>query len=311
MKYIHTKTKKPKYFSLLIIPHSNNIKQFKIATWIPKLLIFLITITLSTTIFLFYSYQELKNEYLAKLDELEYVNNVNLKQKAEIETLRQKTTEIQEKLDTISKFQEKIKNMVGIKDNKKEKKAINPSRSGNLFSKEKLVLEELDSSITSQMDDLSKLLDSSKEELIKLIADVEKKLKYLDAKPNLMPAKGKITSGYGYRRNPFGKGREFHKGLDIANKPGTKIRAAGSGVVTFAGYYGGYGKVIIISHGYGYQSIYGHNKKLLVKVGQHVKKGEVIAEMGNTGRSTGPHLHFEIRYYGKPVNPKNIIDNYE
>ncbi|SHH40357.1 Murein DD-endopeptidase MepM and murein hydrolase activator NlpD, contain LysM domain [Caloranaerobacter azorensis DSM 13643] len=311
MKYIHTKTKKSKYFSLLIIPHSNNIKQFKIATWVPKLLIFTIIISLSTTIFLFFSYRELKNKYLAKLDELDYVNSINIKQKAEIETLREKTTEIQEKLDTISKFQEKIKNMIGIKDNKKEKRVVNPSRSGNQFFKEKAVLEKLDNSIISQIDELSKLLDNSKEELIKLTADVEKKMKYLDAKPNLMPAKGKITSGYGYRRNPFGKGREFHKGLDITNKPGTKIRAAGSGIVTFAGYYGGYGKVIIISHGYGYQSIYGHNRKLLVKVGQHVKKGEVIAEMGNTGRSTGPHLHFEIRYYGKAVNPKNVIDNYK
>ncbi|WP_083238736.1 M23 family metallopeptidase [Caloranaerobacter ferrireducens] len=311
MKYIHTKSKKPKYFSLLIVPHSNNIKQLKIATWVPKFLILLITIILSTTGFLFYAYRELKNEYLAKLDELDYVSNVNLRQKAEIETLRQKTAEIQEKLDAISTFQETIKNMVGLKDNKKEKKATNSSRSGNSFFKEKLILEELDNSITSQMDDLSKLLDNSKEELSKLIVDVEKRLKYLDAKPNLMPTEGRITSGYGYRRNPFGRGREFHKGLDIANKPGTKIKAAGSGVVTFAGYYGGYGKVIIISHGYGYQSIYGHNKKLFVKVGQHVKKGEVIAEMGNTGRSTGPHLHFEIRYYGKPVNPKNIINNYE
>ncbi len=289
----------------------SRIKQFKIATWVPKLLIFTIIISLSTTIFLFFSYRELKNKYLAKLDELDYVNSINIKQKAEIETLREKTTEIQEKLDTISKFQEKIKDMIGIKDNKKEKKVVNPSRSGDQFFKEKAVLEKLDNSIISQIDELSKLLDNSKEELIKLTADVEKKMKYLDAKPNLMPTKGKITSGYGYRRNPFGKGREFHKGLDIANKPGTKIRAAGSGIVTFAGYYGGYGKVIIISHGYGYQSIYGHNRKLLVKVGQHVRKGEIIAEMGNTGRSTGPHLHFEIRYYGKAVNPKNVIDNYK
>ncbi|KPU28356.1 hypothetical protein TR13x_00120 [Caloranaerobacter sp. TR13] len=308
---MHTKTKKPKYFSLLIVPHSNNIKQLKIATWVPKFLILLIIIILSTTGFLFYAYRELKNEYLAKLDELDYVNDVNLRQKAEIETLRQKTAEIQEKLDAISTFQETIKNMVGLKENKKEKKAINSSRSGNPFLKDKLILEELDNSITVQMDDLSTLLDNSKEELSKLIVDVEKRLKYLDAKPNLMPTEGRITSDYGYRRNPFGRGREFHKGLDIANRSGTKIKAAGSGVVTFAGYYGGYGKVIIISHGYGYQSIYGHNKKLFVKVGQHVKKGEVIAEMGNTGRSTGPHVHFEIRYYGKPVNPKNIINNYE
>lgn len=311
MKYIHTKSKKSKYFSLLIVPHSNNIKQLKIATWIPKFLILLIIIILSTTGLLFYAYRELKNEYLAKLDELDYVNNVNLRQKAEIETLRKKTAEIQEKLEAISAFQETIKNMVGLKDKKNEKETINSSRNGNTLLKEKLILEELDNSITSQMDDLSKLLDNSKEELSKLVVDVEKRLKYLDAKPNLMPTEGRITSGYGYRRNPFGRGREFHKGLDIANRSGTKIKAAGSGVVTFAGYYGGYGKVIIISHGYGYQSIYGHNRKLFVKVGQHVKKGEVIAEMGNTGKSTGPHLHFEIRYYGKPVNPKNIINNYE
>jgi len=153
------------------------------------------------------------------------------------------------------------------------------------------------------------LADKSSEELNILIDDVEKRLDYLDAKPNLMPTVGRITSRYGYRKNPFGSGRDFHTGIDIANNSGTKVKAAGSGVITYAGYNSSYGRVIIISHGYGYQSVYGHNRKLLVKVGDKVEKGQIIAEMGNTGRSTGPHLHFEVRYYGNPKDPLTILNN--
>ena len=126
-----------------------------------------------------------------------------------------------------------------------------------------------------------------------------------------MPTIGRITSGFGNRKNPFGKGTEFHSGLDIANSSGTKVKAAGSGVVTFAAYNGGYGRVIIINHGYGYQSVYAHNRKLLVRVGEEIEKGQIIAEMGSTGRSTGPHLHFEVRLNGKSINPKNVLDNFD
>lgn len=119
------------------------------------------------------------------------------------------------------------------------------------------------------------------------------------------PTNGKITSYYGYR-NIFGS-RSFHGGIDIANSKGTDIVAADGGEVIYAGWMSGYGYLIKIDHLNGYVTYYGHNSKMLVSVGDHVHKGEHIAEMGSTGRSTGNHLHFEVRYNGERQNPINYL----
>ena len=123
------------------------------------------------------------------------------------------------------------------------------------------------------------------------------------ARPNSWPVRGWITSRFGPRRSPFFRGTTFHHGIDIANEEGTSIKAAADGIVTCSGWEGGYGKLTVIDHGYGYSTRYGHLKRSLVNIGQRVRRGQVIGFMGNTGRSTAPHLHFEIRVNGIPVNP--------
>jgi len=119
---------------------------------------------------------------------------------------------------------------------------------------------------------------------------------------------GKATSGFGTRRNPFNDRRmEFHKGIDMGCHSGTRVHAARSGEVVFSGYQEGYGNLVIVEHEFGYRSYYGHLSKRLVKNGQRVKPGEIIAMSGNTGRSTGPHLHFEIRKNGRAMNPMTFL----
>jgi len=119
---------------------------------------------------------------------------------------------------------------------------------------------------------------------------------------------GRVTSGFGDRQNPFDRQRtQFHKGIDIACPIGTRVHAARSGEVVFSGWKGGYGKTVIIQHELGYQSIYGHLSKSLVRVGQRVRTGSVIALSGNTGRTTGPHLHFEVRKNKQPINPNRLL----
>ncbi|HUY10780.1 MAG TPA: peptidoglycan DD-metalloendopeptidase family protein [Candidatus Dormibacteraeota bacterium] len=117
------------------------------------------------------------------------------------------------------------------------------------------------------------------------------------------PVTGTITSPFGWRKNPFGSAPEFHTGLDIAAPMGTTITAAASGTVMMAQWYGGYGKFILIDDGSGYSTAYGHLSAFYVTAGQVVKKGQAIGAVGTTGYSTGPHLHFEIRIDGKPVDP--------
>jgi murein DD-endopeptidase MepM/ murein hydrolase activator NlpD len=119
----------------------------------------------------------------------------------------------------------------------------------------------------------------------------------------IWPVSGTITSPFGMRPNPFGGGPEFHSGLDIAAPTGTTVTAAASGTIISAGWYGGYGNYILIDHGGGMATGYGHLSQIFVSAGQHVQKGQAIGAVGSTGQSTGPHLHFEVRLNGKPTDP--------
>lgn len=117
------------------------------------------------------------------------------------------------------------------------------------------------------------------------------------------PVSGVVTSPFGWRSNPFGGGPEFHQGLDIAAPMGTTITAAASGTVIMAQWYGGYGNYILIDNGNHYSTGYGHCSAIYVRAGQHVQRGQAIGAVGSTGYSTGPHVHFEVRINGKPVDP--------
>ncbi|MBV9027629.1 MAG: peptidoglycan DD-metalloendopeptidase family protein [Candidatus Eremiobacteraeota bacterium] len=117
------------------------------------------------------------------------------------------------------------------------------------------------------------------------------------------PVTGTITSPFGWRSNPFGGSPEFHQGLDIAAPTGTTVTAAASGTVIMAQWYGGYGNYILIDHGGGFSTGYGHLSAIFVSNGQSVARGQAIGAVGSTGQSTGPHLHFEVRIAGKPVDP--------
>ena len=129
----------------------------------------------------------------------------------------------------------------------------------------------------------------------------------LSSTPSIWPIRGWVTSGFGFRKSPFTGLREKHEGWDIAARNGSPVRTTADGVVVVEGREYGYGNLVEIDHGYGRVTRYGHNSKNLVKVGDRVKRGQVIALVGNTGRSTGPHLHYEVLLNGVPANPKNYI----
>ena len=133
---------------------------------------------------------------------------------------------------------------------------------------------------------------------------LEERKKEIDSHPSFRPAEGGWISGkYGYRTDPFTQKRTFHRGIDISNSTGTPIMAAADGKVVFSGWSGRYGQVIKIDHGNGYKTLYAHNSKNVVKRDHIVNKGDIIASMGSSGRTTGPHIHFEIHKDGKTVNP--------
>jgi murein DD-endopeptidase MepM/ murein hydrolase activator NlpD len=129
----------------------------------------------------------------------------------------------------------------------------------------------------------------------------------LSSTPSIWPTRGWLTSKFGFRKSPFTGLREKHQGWDIATRSGSPVRATADGEVVVEGREYGYGNMIEINHGYGVVTRYGHNSKHLVKVGDRVKRGQVISLVGSTGRSTGPHLHYEVLLHDVPVSPKNYI----
>src|SRR5512138_2666628 len=125
--------------------------------------------------------------------------------------------------------------------------------------------------------------------------------------PSIWPSRGWVTSDFGTRIDPYTAERKMHEGLDIATPIGQPIYAPSDGTVVFAGTEGGYGKVLVIDHGYGVKTRYGHLSEILVHVGDRIGRGDKVALVGNTGRSTGPHLHYEVRVNGVPENPRKFI----
>jgi murein DD-endopeptidase MepM/ murein hydrolase activator NlpD len=123
----------------------------------------------------------------------------------------------------------------------------------------------------------------------------------------IAPGGGRMTSRFGYRIHPIYGTRKFHAGLDFGLPLGAAIKAADSGVVIYSGWYGGYGRTVIIDHGNGLTTLYGHTSASYVSAGQSIQRGQRIAAVGSTGLSTGPHLHFEVRVNGTPVNPLNYL----
>jgi hypothetical protein len=143
--------------------------------------------------------------------------------------------------------------------------------------------------------------------LIDLLEKLEGKRHRLASTPAIWPTKGWLTSRFGNRISPFTSGRQFHAGIDIAGALGTDVIAPARGRVAFAGTRGPLGRTVVIDHGFGVRTIYGHVNETFVKRGHEVERGQVVASLGNSGRSTGPHLHYVVEVKGKTVNPLDYI----
>lgn len=304
-------------FTLVVIPHSGKkTKQFKLHKAIVYFILIFFTSTsiffITSTFYLFTKRSVLIEDLHRKNGDIKSLNSVISHQDIEINELKRTTHVVKTKLSQLYELEDKVRNMVGLEPSESNNavpitsRAIN-SISSALSTKEFYDLTDLTDS--DSIDTITSLIDSEKEEYDGFIKEVENQLKYLESVPDKWPVVGRITSKFGYRIHPISNRRQFHKGVDIANKSGTNIVAAASGIVTYSGWNGGYGKVIIVSHGYGYKSVYAHNNNNLVKVGEKVKKGQVIAELGSTGKSTGPHVHFEVHYKGKQIDPLQVLES--
>ena len=156
---------------------------------------------------------------------------------------------------------------------------------------------------------LQATLPEQEDRMVALKENIEEQQRRQAATPSRWPTWGNFTSYFGWRRDPFTGARSFHNGIDIGDRGiyGRPIYATGTGKVTHASYLGTYGKLVIISHGYGFETYYAHQSKIKVQVGDVVKGGAIIGYVGNTGSSTAPHLHYEVHRWGKVVDPTNYL----
>ncbi|WP_350345055.1 peptidoglycan DD-metalloendopeptidase family protein [Proteinivorax tanatarense] len=243
-------------------------------------------------------------EMAAYMNELHHLRTVNYDKNIEIERLVQQTETILDELESVNEFKTQVNQYSNIeleqqKKQKQDSTLYTESRGATLIDRAHSSLVFLNNSLSSNQEIMENMVDDIKEEQRRQ-QEIEKRLAHT---PSIRPTTGRVTSPFGYRRNPVTGGRQHHTGVDLANSAGTPILATANGVVASASYAGAYGNLIIIDHGYGYSTYYAHLSRISVRPGQTVGKGEVIGFMGRTGRATGNHLHYEVRVNGSPVNP--------
>lgn len=266
--------------------------------------------------------ESLEVNLLMTQDKLDLLQNINSNKTEEIKTLKntlqasnsfltERLTEMEQAQDYISQlvvlFNEEtnsdLKAPISRSFNRTEEASA--SQSAATLTADEVLLSQVNALITD--DEISILIEEQTNSYSDLVQSLEKQLSYLDARPDYYPASGTFSSPFGYRKDPITGRTSMHNGIDISNRTGTAIFAAGAGVVTYAGYDGNFGRVIIVDHGYGYESVYAHLKTMGASAGDTISKGEQIGTMGTSGRVTGSHLHFEIRYNGTPINPLKLI----
>lgn len=236
------------------------------------------------------------------LDKIYYQQLLAKKDSDQLSALKKQVDELAEYTRQIEEQKQSVLYSMARIQNKKDKIAQDIYTSQYLIKKlqtDRKTYEQAEKELARQSDKLKKMLRS----------DAKTAEKFTTTSDFILPVRGAITSPFGWRTHPIFKSRKFHSGVDIAAGMGTPVKCSNSGVVVYSGWYGGYGKVVIVSHGT-YKgkptsTLYAHLSKYNVNKGAKVTKGQVIGNVGSTGYSTGPHLHFEVRLDGSPTNPLN------
>ncbi len=213
--------------------------------------------------------------------------------RARYQTLQKKVTETDRQLATLEVYAREVSVAYGIKQKLEGPEDI--SAEGTLIP-----------SLTESLQDYNFLRSAG---LLGLKNRSARRFQPAESKPSIWPVVGRLLGGFGSRLDPFsGEGHEFHKGVDIGGPIGAAVKATADGIVVQAeGTSGGYGRLVVIDHGGGYQTWYAHLLRMTVQVGQEVRRGETVGELGNSGRVTAPHLHYEVHVDGTPMNPYSYM----
>ncbi len=284
-----------KKFTIMLVPHQNG-KPFNLA--LSSRLLFLIAIILLVT----FLWAGLGNYYFM---DYQKVLSTNRHLKSKLKDFAQQMKSIRKRVAEVEQLDQRLGELLDIRE-----AIVQHSGSGGPTSfdlkRVAAILREDDDLLTQRFEEDVNIVEEGirkrKESSTEIDAFIRRQNEIWQSTPSIWPTSGWISCKFGIRK----KG-EFHYGVDIANKRGTPIRAAAAGKVILASRNGGYGLLVVIDHGNGFRTRYAHNHKILVKNGDKVKKGQLIAHMGSSGKSTGAHLHYEIIMSGKAVSPFNFM----
>ena len=304
--------KKVSFF--LVSNTGSSLKQATISRGLLTFLCLLIIGGLTFSGIVVYDYYQLKKTFINAGNLKERLSNRQEEitaQNRQIQNFAKEINRLKSNLLVLNEFEKKIRVIANI-DKPAEKNSLfgvggsipedlNPKL--DLSEKHSGLIREMH----EQMEQLKVASTNQSEGFESLLKYLENQRNLLASTPAISPAKGWITSKFGYRISPFTGKREFHKGLDIGARKKSPIIAAADGVITYVGRKGLLGRVVVIDHGHGVVTRYGHVHKAMKKRGESVKRGDVIALVGNTGRTTGSHLHYEVLLNGIPVNPRKYI----
>ncbi len=299
-----------KKYTVLVIPEgTNNVRNFSIPIWsIPAVMIVMI-FSITLCVYWYYQYGKLHSEVP---DRLAMEKDLQ-RQESQIEDIAQRLTSYKKQMGKIQIFNRRLRIMANLEKPNDINDGIlgvgghSGSDTGPGVRLSQSAQDRQLMNIRRDLDALRIATEDERgiqEELAKFL---QERRSIMAATPSIWPVRGWVTSNFGYRISPFTGKRDFHAGLDIASRQGTPIKATADGVVTFVGRNGGYGKMVTVNHGHGMVTRYAHLSKYKTKKGQKVKRGHVIGLLGNSGRSTGPHLHYEVLISGTSTNPKHYI----
>jgi len=295
-----------KKYTFMIIPDfSASLHRFHVPKYIVRFLFLIFIAFIGCGIFMTYNYFQMREQ----VQEFGQIKGKNREQESYIISFSKSIKCLKRQMVDLQNSNTKLQILAGLQkpENNQQVFGIGGETTSGIC---RFYREDLDKLVDQMRVDLEKLnieTVSQDDNLKELSYIMENRKSILDSTPSIFPTQGWITSGFGYRKSPFTGKRELHKGIDIAGRRGTPIVAPARGIVTYSGTNGGYGNVVEIKHGYGFSTLFAHNSVNLVKVGDRIERGDVISLLGDTGRSTAPHLHYEIKINKVNINPLNYI----
>ena len=296
-------------FTLIVVPdHHAEVKRYRLQRrWLFHALglVGIVVALLSATAYHYASVVGLARENPGLREE-------NLKLTRELAVIREQLKHVATTLDRVERFDQKLRAITLLSDPQRnlamgptEPQPLPGGDAPNQFVRSRP--EDTPQAISQKLDKLSAEATRQEQSLQELQAYFQEQKSLLASVPSIWPTRGWVTSDFGSRLDPYTSERVLHAGLDIAGPHGKSIVSPADGTVVFAGLEGGYGNVLVIDHGYGIKTRYGHLASLQVKAGDKLKRGDAVASLGNTGRSTGPHLHYEVRVNGIAQNPRKFL----